>query len=154
MGRTYELLSRAESNLKIRQKQNEIFSELELQLNKIGINEDQLSIQNLSEIRSSLTMLNLFIKSPASFLGLISGDGDGTDAVYRPEIIHKLIKLKRFALMRYDILVNRNKFGQIRRIVKEIKNRDIQSAIEKSLYQLELKDQIVKKEYLKFDQII
>lgn len=154
MGRTYELLRQTESNLKNRQKQDEIFSELEVQLHKIGLHEDQLSNQNLSEIISSLTMLNLCIKSPFSFLRLKSGDDGGTGSEVRPEIVHALVKLKRFALMRYDLLVNRKKCGQIRRIVKEIKDRDIQSAIENSLYQLELKDQIVKKEYLKLDRII
>ena len=56
--------------------------------------------------------------------------------------------------MRYDILVNREKCIKIRIIAKEINNQDIRSAIENSLYQLELKDQIVKKEYLKLDQIM
>ena len=154
MGRTHELLRQAESILKKRQKQDKILSEFEPQLHEVGLNENLLSRQSLSEIRSSLTMLNLCIKSPAYFLKLISSNGDDTDAELMPEIIHKLLKLKRFALMRYDILVNRNKCGQIRRIVKQIKNQDIQSAIENSLYQLELKDKIVKKEYLEIDQII
>jgi len=154
VGRTYELLRRTESNLKSRQKQDEIFSELEVQLHKIGLHEEQLSNQNLSEIISSLTRLNLCIKSPFSFLRFKSGDGRGSGPECRPEIVHALVKLKRLALMRYDLLVNRKKCGQIRRIAKEIKDRDIQTAIENSLYQLELKDQIVKKEYLKLDRII
>lgn len=154
MGRTFDLLRRAEANLENRQTRGEIFKELEFQLNDLGINEDQLSKQHLSEIRSSLTKLNACIKNPFSFLNLNIGKGVRAGVEYRQKILHTLLKLKRFALMRYDILVNREKCIKIRIIAKKINNQDIRSAIENSLYQLELKDQIVKKEYLKLDQIM
>jgi len=123
-------------------------------LNKIGLNQDQLSQQSLAEIRSSLTMLNVCIKRPFSFLGLNLSNEAKAGEECRSAIVEILLKLKRLALMRYDILVNREKCGKIRRIIKEIKDRDIQSAIENNLYQLELKDQIVKREYLKLDQFM
>ena len=154
MGRTHDLLRRTESNLRHRQSRDEILHNLAQQLNKIGLNQDQLVKQSLAEIRSSLTMLNVCIKRPFSFLGLNLGSEDKAGAECRSTIVEILLKLKRLALMRYDMLVNREKCGKIRRIIKDIKDRDIQSAIENSLYQLELKDQIVKKEYLKLDQIM
>jgi hypothetical protein len=137
-----------------RQNQNQILSNLVQELNNIGLNQDQLAKQNLAEIRSSLTLLNICIKRPFSFLGLDSGNPDRAGAECRADIVEILLKLKRLALMRYDILVNREKCGKIRQIIKKIKDREIQSAIENSLYQLELKDQIVKKEYLKLDQVM
>jgi hypothetical protein len=137
-----------------RQNQDKILHHLTQQLNNIGLNQDQLTKQSLAEIRSSLTMLNICIKRPFSFLGLNSGSENGAGAECRSAVVEILLKLKRLALMRYDILVNREKCGKIRQIIKEIKNRDIQSAIENSLYQLELKDQIVKREYLKLDHIM
>lgn len=154
MGRTFELLRRAEANLENRQTRDEIFDNLQFQLNELGVNEEHLSKQNLSEIRSSLTKLNACIKNPLSFFNLKFGNGSHAGTEYRPKILHTLLKLKRFALMRYDILVNREKCVKIRIIAKEINDQGIRSAIENSLYQLELKDQIVKKEYLKLDQIM
>lgn len=154
MGRTHDLLRQTESNLIHRQNQDEILHHLAQQLSIIGLHQDQLSTQSLAEIRSSLTMLNGCIKRPLSFLGLNSGGQDSVGTEHRSVIIEILMKLKRLALMRYDILVNREKCGKIRQIIEDIKDRDIRSAIESSLYQLELKDQIVKREYLKLDQIM
>ena len=103
---------------------------------------------------NELNLQNASISPHFSFLNLNIGKGVRAGVEYRSKILHTLLKLKRFALMRYDILVNREKCIKIRIIAKEINNQEIRSAIENSLYQLELKDQIVKKEYLKLDQIM
>ena len=118
-----------------------------------GLGEKQLSKQNLSEVRTSLTLLNGCIAKPLSFLELKSGVRWSRNERLEKMIIGTLIEIKRFALIRYDVLVNQTKFSKIRKILVGMSDRAAQTAIEHSLYQLELKDQVLKKEIRKLDQM-
>jgi len=153
VGKTYDLLRRAETNFQKRSKQKKNFNDLERFLCKLGLDEEQISNQNQNEIRQSLILINRYIEKPDCFLSLISGDDDKSEIDVCNTIMAVLLDRKKLALLRYDALINREKFEKIKQVAGKIADKDIRSTIEKNLCQLIVKDQIFKKEYRKLDKM-
>ena len=153
MGRTHDLLRQAEANIQQRSDQNKKLNDLELYLSRYGLGEDQIPNQNQHQIRQSLILLNRFIEKPDGLLNLGSSDCDRLETDIRTNIMPLLLERKKIALLRYDALINKEKFEKIRKLVKKIPDENIRTTIENSLYQLIIKDQIFKKEYLNLDKL-
>jgi hypothetical protein len=151
VGKTHDLLRQAEANLQRRSALKKKVSDLELYLRKSGLGKDQISHQNQYQIRQSLIVLNQYIEKSDSLLNIFSRGCESADAEIRTNIMPVLLERKKIALLRYDTLINKEKFEKIRKLAKKIPDGNIRATIENSLYQLAIKDQIFKKEYLKID---
>jgi hypothetical protein len=153
VGRTHDLLRQAEANIQQRSDQKKKLNDLELYLSRYGLGEDQIPNQNQHQIRQSLILLNRFIEKPDGLLNLGSSDCDRPETDFRTNIMPLLLERKKIALLRYDALINKEKFEKIRKLVKKIPDENIRTTIENSLCQLIIKDQIFKKEYLNLDKL-
>ena len=126
---------------------------MEFYLSRLGLGEDQISKQNQTDVRKSLILLNRCIENP-DFLFKCSPPGcKAPTAEFGTNVLNLLLDRKKLALLRYDTLINKEKFEEIRRLIGKIADKKIRASIEKNLFQLAIKDQILKKEYRKIDKI-
>ena len=153
MGRTYDLLRQAEATIQKRCDREKQLFDMEFHLSRLGLGEDQIAKQKQNEIRQSMILLNRFIEKPERLFNLALNECGPPPTDFAESVTPVLLDRKKYALLRYDALINQEKFEQIRLLAGKITDENIRTPIEANLLQLAIKDQIFKKEYRKLDNI-
>ena len=153
MGRTFDLLKQAEEKFQSQLHQKKNSNEIDSILCKLGIEEEIILQQNQNQIIRSLALLNQLIEKPEHLINSVL-EGSESEVKSKSQIMIILISLKRIALFRYHYLFTKEQFENIKQATKEVHLESKKFIIEKSLYQLQIKDQILKNEFEELFQVI
>ena len=155
MGRTFDLLKQAEEKFQSQLHQKKNSNEIDSILCKLGIEEEIIlqQNQNQNQIIRSLALLNQLIEKPEHLINSVL-EGSESEVKSKSQIMIILIYLKRIALFRYHYLFTKEQFENIKQATKEVHLESKKFIIEKSLYQLQIKDQILKNEFEELFQVI
>jgi hypothetical protein len=160
MSRTHEALRRAEANFQKRDsqvkysepnEQLELAEALETCLLDLGLSEKQISNQDLKQIKINLKQLDQCIANPKISLNIQVNDSE-TD--YTRVILPILIDRKKFLLRRFNDLVIKRKYHNIRVLLNKVTDNSIKTPLEKIINDLYIKDKILEKEYKKLEQLL
>ena len=149
MGRTYEALRRAEKKRQKGSDQKKRLEKFEPWLNTLGLGEAQILEQNVSQLKDSLVRLNGFNTDPESFFELIPEHDIPSGNEFKPTFLRVLLKRKELVLGCMDVIVSRKKTDAMRKLVNEIPDKRIRSAISRKLDELHVMDSFFIKEYEK-----
>jgi hypothetical protein len=162
MARTYEAFRRAESDYQREQAAKRWSSEnakftliekLESRLVALGLGKDQISTQNLKELRQSLHRVDGWIANPGSFLKLELREIVHSETYFKLNIVPILIERKKLILDYVDELVSERKIKNIRQLVKQVSNKNVSASIVKILDELQTKNSLLKREYQKLEDM-
>ena len=117
-----------------------------------GLSESQITQQTIKELNQSLRRIDGFIAQPESFMKQKFRDTVYSETNFKLHILPILLDRRRFVLDTYDELAGRMKNYDLRRLVNAISDKNIKSSMEKILYDLQMKDSVLKKEYQKIEK--
>jgi hypothetical protein len=122
-------------------------------LRDIGLDKAHISRQTIKELNQSLRRIDGFIAQPESFMKQKFRDTVYSETDFKLHILPFLLDRRRFVLDTYDELAGRMKNYDLRRLINGISDKNIKSSMEKILYDLQMKDSVLKKEYQKIEKI-
>jgi hypothetical protein len=128
-------------------------NKIDSRLMDLGLSKDQISKQNIKELNKSLHQIDGYIAHPESFLkqnfrGIVDSETD-----LELNILPILLERRLFVLESYNELVSKMKIYDLRRLINGISDKNIKFSIEKILYDLQMKDSVLKKEYQKIEKL-
>ena len=127
--------------------------QIDSMLRDIGLGKAHISRQTIKELNQSLRRIDGFIAQPESFMKQKFRDTVYSETNFKLHILPILLDRRRFVLDTYDELAGRMKNYDLRRLINGISDKNIKSSMEKILYDLQMKDSVLKKEYQKIEKI-
>ncbi|MEE4263218.1 MAG: hypothetical protein V2I56_11045 [Desulfobacteraceae bacterium] len=152
MGRTYEALLRAQKKFQKNLNQKKLPENIEPLFTNLGLGEAQILNQSYSQLKHSLDRLNGFIIKPESFHKLYLENGAASEMGIKRSILRVLFERKELVLGCIDMLFTNKKNEEIRKLVNEIPNKKVRSALIRNLNDLEVLNKFLIKEYVKILQ--
>ena len=125
---------------------------IDSRLRDLGLSKAQISLQTLKELNESVHRIDGFIAKPESFLKQKFWHTVSPETDFKLNILPILLERRMFVLETYDELVDRMKNYDLRRLINGISDKNIKSSMEKILYDLQMKDSVLKKEYQKIEK--
>ena len=147
MSRTREALLNAEAEHSARYLKKYDHIDIEQKLLLLNLGKEQLTNQNLSELRQSYNCINECIKQPLLALDISLDESFARKEEIKFVFLPVLSKRKRLVLELIDKKVTAASIEKIRSALKHLQNKRIRAEIEKPLSWLDRKNQILKKEY-------
>ena len=148
--RHYEQIN-APKTLLSRNPQIPSSKQIDSMLRDIGLGKAHISRQTIKELNQSLRRIDGFIAEPESFMRQKFRDTAYLETNFKLHILPILLDRRRFVLDTYDELAGRMKNYDLRRLINGISDKNIKSSMEKILYDLQMKDSVLKKEYQKIE---
>jgi len=127
--------------------------QIDSMLRDIGLGKAHISRQTIKELNQSLRRIDGFIAEPESFMKQKFRDTAYSETKFKLHILPILLDRRRFVLETYSELAGRMKNYDLRRLIDGISDKNIKSSMEKILYDLRMKDSVLKKEYQKIEKI-
>jgi len=147
MSRTHNALLRAEAEHKSKYQKKCDQLDIKPQLRRLNLGKQQLTSQNLSELRQSINSINECIKQPLSSLNIDLDESLQGKAELIIAFLPVLLERKRLVLELIDTKVTDASIIKIRSALKHMRNRQARAKIEKPLSWLQRKNQLLKREY-------
>ena len=155
MGKTHDMLMQAESNYRKEPSRQDSNDDYETKLSRLGLTKKKIQQKNLYELRRCLILLNEWIAELNRAFRKDAEQMLNRSSIHTNEkIVFILSDLRLSALERYSALINKQKIENIKTHLSLIADKKLRKEIETNLLQIELKDQIILREYHKSDQII
>ena len=154
MGKTHEMLMRAEAGVQNSQPGQVSTGDFERRLLRLGLSKNRIQKQNIYELRRTLILLSGWIdRLDKAFRFDTELEQDASLKNFDKKIVSILSDLRKSALEKYSALINKEKIQMIKTQLDFITDEKIRREIETNLLQIELKDQIILREYSKLDSI-
>ena len=154
MGKTHEMLMRAEAGVQNSQPGQVSTGDFETRLIRLGLSKNRIQKQNIYELRRTLILLSGWIdRLDKAFRFDTELKPDASSKNFDKKIVSILSDLRKSALEKYSALINKEKIQMIKTQLDFITDEKIRREIETNLLQIELKDQIILREYSKLDSI-
>ena len=155
MGKTHDMLMRAQAGVRHSQTGQVSTADFETKLIQLGLSNTMIRNKNISELRKCLIVLNdwiarldnAFRSDTEQKLGFSSKDID-------KNALSTLSDLRKSALQRYSTLINKQKIEFIKTQLNSISDKKLRHKIEANLLQIEIKDQLIQRECNKLDNIL
>jgi len=149
MGRTHEALLRAEKQFQKNLNQKKSSENIEPLLMDLGLGETQILNQNPNQLKQSLARLNgLILKQESSHTSDLTND-TVPDADIKRSVLRGLLKRKELVLGCMDMLFANNIEETIRKLVDDIPDRKLKTALIRNLNNLRVLDKFLIKEHVK-----
>jgi hypothetical protein len=149
MSRTYDALHRAEKNYARKRLPESQYENIESLLVELGLGEEHILKQNYGQLKQSYNRINLFIERPQSFFKLQT-EKKTLSKIPDCQILQKVLLIrKKHILGCFDKLITDKKLKIINQLAKKICDSQIRLAIEKILKDLQVKNDLLMKEYEK-----
>ena len=134
-------------------KDSAILEKTETQLMALGLGKDQISKQGLKELNKSLHRIDGYVESPDSFFIEVGADNPDTETNFRLAVLLVILERRMFVLDRINQVVSSSKLLNLRRLTKSISDRNVKSAIEKIINDLQRKDSVFGKEHQRLEKL-
>ena len=154
MGKTHEMLMQAEANYRKEPSRQDSIDDFETKLTRLGLNKKEIQKKNIYELRRCIILLSGWIAELNRAFRKNAEQKLNRSSIHPNEkIVFILSDLRLSALERYSALINSQKIENIKSHLSLIADKKLRRKIETNLLQIELKDQIILREYHKTDQI-
>lgn len=154
MGKTHDMLMRAEAGIQHSRTEQVPAADFEKKLIRLGLSKNRIRKKNISELRRSLILLNGWIdRLDKAFKSDTELELDSSSEPFNKKNFSILLDLRKSALERYSALINKEKIETIKTQLDFIADEKVRREIETNLLQIELKDQIILREHYKLDSM-
>jgi hypothetical protein len=155
MGKTHDMLMEAEANYRKEPIEQDLICDFETKLTRLGLNKKEIQKRNVHELRRCLILLAEWIAELTPDFREDDKQKLNRSSIHPNEkIVFILSEMRLSALERYSALINKQKIENIKTHLSLIADKKIRRKIETNLIQIELKDQIILREYHKSYKIL